>query len=348
MGGYADYALATRVPALWAQMQRDQAQKRTGDLAKNMFAQLQGLDPQSKEYFQRMRQLGMESGDDTLYQTGEGLNKAQQGYVFDDPMLTGHWKDFLLEGGDPNDKNAFAIWNDRRASQSGTKVNITMPGQPGFDWDAPAPLELLDKARANGAPVTLGMTYRNIRDAGITFGDLPSSDQSTAGGNAVELSNEFNRLGEIISDPAFQQRSSSDQVWDATLGMFSRKAPEEYSPIISKHQSTNTQKLAQANAVIEEIVTKIKTGAAATEAQTANFKKAYSISEADMANPKLLQIKLDRINTLRNAQNAIGKGFVPQQTDDGRILLGQKTDDKGRMVYYIVDPATGKIDKMTD
>lgn len=335
MGGYADYALATKVPALWARMQKDQAQKRTGDLAKNMFAQLDGLDPQSKEYFQRMRQLSMESGDDTLYQTGEGLNKAQQGYVWDDPMLTGHWKDFLLEGGDPNDKNAFAAWNDRRASQSGTKVNITMPGQPGFDWSSPVPMEVLEKATPGTAEFIPGMTWSEFRSSGAKMpGKTRPEFEAQAGKDAFELSNSIRDVHDIVSDPSFLNRSTSDKIFDAGLETLAQTGPAPMAPLIRSQQNLGVQKLAAANAGLEEIITKIKTGAAATETQTDNFRRAFLISDGD--HPEVKKAKVNRISNLYAAQRALGMGLKPEQTSDGRIALGQTVGSDGIPVLYIM------------
>lgn len=181
MGGYADYALATRVPALWARMQKDQAQKRTGDLAKNMFAQLDGLDPQSKEYFQRMRQLGMESGDDTLYQTGEGLNKAQQGYVFDNPNYTSGIKEYLLTSGDVDlqDRNALAAYLAEKEARGGTRVSINMPAFPTGTTGTDISEDYIDPR--TGLPVTPGTPIDEFRRS-VASGDAiyaPKDDQDT-------------------------------------------------------------------------------------------------------------------------------------------------------------------------
>ena len=334
MGGYADYALATKVPALWARMQEDQAQKRTGDLAKNMFAQLDGLDPQSKEYFQRMRQLGMESGDDTLYQTGEGLNKAQQGYVFDDPMLTGHWKDFLLEGGDPNDKNAFAVWNDRRASQSGTKVNITMPGQPGFDWSSPVPMEVLEKATPGAAEFIPGMTWGEFRSSGAKMpGKSRPEAEATAAQDASLLGSELNSLASLVSDPDFnnKNRRYKDVAYDVGAAI----APDSLAPIITSQKSDISQKLASANGIIEQIVTKRFTGASATDQQARDFRNAYTLVQGE--SDPVRAAKLRRIGLLKQVTERLGNGLNLRNIE-GRMVLGEEATQNGGKKSYVLEP----------
>lgn len=191
MGGYADYALATKVPALWARMQKDQAQKRTGDLAKNMFAQLDGLDPQSKEYFQRMRQLSMESGDDTLYQTGEGLNKSQQGYAFDNPLYTADVKEYILTSGDSQLQNVAALdaFIQRSNQNKATRVNINNQSIAAQPADAFIPYDLQKDVRdKNGNMPTKALRYGDLDGVNFFLQDkLPSEDQQTAANAATVL-----------------------------------------------------------------------------------------------------------------------------------------------------------------
>lgn len=336
MGGYADYALATRVPALWAQMQRDQAQKRTGDLAKNMFAQLQGLDPQSKEYFQRMRQLGMESGDDTLYQTGEGLNKAQQGYVFDDPMLTGHWKDFLLEGGDPNDKNAFSAWNERRASQSGTNVNVNLPGQAGFDWNAPVPLKDLKEYTPGNKPFYPGMTYAELRSSGaVNPGENKPVDQAKAAGYSTLLANELMNAKNLI-DTSGDAVNNKSRIWsDASLETGARIAPVPFAPIVRSYQSNFKQNMEPINASLRTAITYISTGASATEDQMKDFARAYEFVDGEPDNVRAQKVR--RVGELQRTQNLLGNNLRPEMANDGRIVLGTRTGDDGSTFSYVME-----------
>jgi hypothetical protein len=345
MGGYADYALATRVPALWAQMQRDQAQKRTGDLAKNMFAQLQGLDPQSKEYFQRMRQLGMESGDDTLYQTGEGLNKAQQGYVFDDPMLTGHWKDFLLEGGDPNDKNAFAVWNDRRASQSGTKVNIAMPGQPGFDWDSPIPFAEWKELNTgiNGANLPYGSSYRMARDLNVSP-NPPSDTQLKSGGDSVNLgasideliadTEEYNRLPNKGTVDSAYQAAKIAQGGGGYVGAAGNYGMHKLPAVI--------QRLDNKRNIVAQNVTKMLSGTGSSDVEQSRVIESWTPSPGEdksVTDRKILNLKrYKKITEIMSASKQI-----PVRKGKYVMFQGYR-DDLGEAKRLKLNLETGNVE----
>ncbi len=192
MNAYEQYALAQQNPNLWGVYAKEQKAQKSAAAAQNVFSQLTGLDPESKEYYQGMRQKFLESPD--LQDYGQDLNVKQQGYVFDNPNYTSGIKEYMLTSGDTQlqDRNALAAYLAQKESRTGTKVQITLPGQPGFDRTAPVPLDILEKSTAGNVPLTAGMNWDEYRNSGASMPGLNKpTDQAKSASYAELISDEL-------------------------------------------------------------------------------------------------------------------------------------------------------------
>ena len=357
---YQRYALSQEAPNIFADMVKKESEKRTADLAKNMFAQLQGMDPESKEYYQKMREAAMTSGDDTLYQTGEALNKSQQGYVFDNPLYTSDVKEYMLTSGDTELQNPAALdaFIQRSNRSKATNVNIN---------NIPAPMtnevpdryltqqEIEDYVGDQGAfgPWTTVSQAKAMNAR--RKGNDPSQDQQDAALTALSIDQ---TLG-IMPNYQYPRDAGNPLTYTGARTLVATGL-EDINPQIS--QIIMPSDVKQAKDVAESSlpwITQMITGADATTEQKEQYKRILIPQPLDPIETRVL--KNMRLNQIRqvSALRAVGKlpdvnirYHSPGNLVVGKVRLPNGSDmdivssEELGMAY--VNPKTHELKKIDD
>lgn len=327
---YEKYALATEAPNIFADIIRRESQQRTGDLAKNMFAQLQGMDPASKEYFQKMKQFALESGDDALFGMGQQQNQAQQGYAFDNPLYTSDVKEYILTTGDTELQNPAALdaFIQRANASKSTRVSVNMPAFPVGTIGTDISEDYIDPR--TGLPVTPGTPIDEFR-RNVAAGDAiyaPKDDQDT-----IKNVNTALKLVEGL-----------EESWNAATA-----TRDKSGTIIGGLRNLKNEAVANyGNAILDTDEGKVRAynanKAAILSAVNAALGGAKSMSDTDTA---LLQQTLAEVGTV-NPLNADSSKAAERKFKMMKGVLKAVAEGKGgkpgEKVSYIdiIDPKTRK------